>query len=501
MPDSKRGVAAAAVLMATVGVFAAGPAQAATPMDRFHHQTITWRACTTGPDDRVGKTLDAAGAQCATVLVPMDYRRPDGRTVSVAISRVKATDASRRRGVLLFNPGGPGGSGLQMPLLGKEVPEVGARYDLLGMDPRFVGRSTPISCRWRTDTYLRSAGPDRPTFDKSVRLARHLAAGCVAGNLQALPYASTRNTARDMDVIRAALGERKLSYVGYSYGTYLGATYLQMFGSRADRVVLDSAVDPQVYGPRLLSRAAPAIDAALRRWASWAASRHKEYGLGSTREAVLATVEKINRQPVTIGGYRVDSSVVALWLMGRLYDDGPQASATLAKEARALSHAGKTPPPASFQEFLDGLFTGAGEASDRAGTAILCADRAAPRDPEIYYRDIQRHRSAEPLFGPLVRNISPCAFWPVKPLEAPTTIGNSVPALIVSAEGDPATPYPGQQAMHHALTGSRMITLTGAYRHTVYIADKNTCVDTKVTCYLLDGHLPEADVTCSRPAG
>ncbi|MFI6925740.1 alpha/beta hydrolase [Nonomuraea spiralis] len=496
----KSGTAAAVVLTAGIGLGAAGPAQAATPLDRFHHQTITWRACATGPGDQMGEQMDAAGARCATVLVPMDYRRPQGRTLSIALSRIKATDSSRRRGVLLLNPGGPGGAGLSMTLLGKEMPEVAARYDLVGMDPRFVGRSTPISCRWQTDTFLRSAGPDRRTFDEGVRLAEQLAAGCAKGNLQTLPYATTRNTARDMDVIRVALGEQKLSYLGYSYGTYLGATYLQMFGSRADRVVLDSAVDPRVYGPRMFSRAAPAIDAALRRWASWTASHDKEYGLGGTRDAVLATVEKINRHPVKIGGYRVDAHVVPYWLFARLYSDGPQSYAVLAEEARALSRGGETPPPASLKEFLDGLFTGAGEASDRAGTAILCGDRAAPRDPATYYRDVQRHRTAEPLFGPLVRNITPCAFWPVKPLEAPTRIGNSVPALIVGAAGDPATPYPGQQAMHRALTGSRMITLNGAFRHGVYLAAGNACVDTKVTSYLVDGVLPGKDVTCGRPA-
>src|SRR5205814_2102514 len=124
-------------------------------------------------------------------------------------------------------------------------------------DPRFVGRSTPLTCTWTTDTFLRSAGN---SFADSVALAKRLAAQCPRENL---PYASTRNTARDMDAVRVALGERRLSYLGYSYGTYLGAVYLQMFGTRADRVVLDSAVDPQRYGPNLLSGNGPADAAAL----------------------------------------------------------------------------------------------------------------------------------------------------------------------------------------------------------------------------------------------
>ncbi|MFD0891210.1 alpha/beta fold hydrolase, partial [Streptosporangium algeriense] len=232
----------------------------------FHRQTLDWHGCRTGPNDEIGERLDAAGAQCAEVTVPLDYRRPRGRTISVAISRIRATGPAERRGVLLINPGGPGGSGLQQVLLSGLMPTVAARYDLIGMDPRFVGRSTPIHCRWTTDTPTRSAGPTRRTFDEGAALMKRLADGCVRGNRGLLPYATTRNTARDMDVVRAVLGEPRLSYLGYSYGTYLGAVYTQMFGGRAGRVVLDSAVGPDVYGPDLLSENGPAITAALRHW-------------------------------------------------------------------------------------------------------------------------------------------------------------------------------------------------------------------------------------------
>ncbi|MEV0585487.1 alpha/beta hydrolase [Nonomuraea sp. NPDC050310] len=491
--------AATATITALAGL--SGVVSAPAP-DRYHRQPITWRACATDPADELGTLLDQAGVQCAGVTVPMDYRRPAGRTITIEISRLKAPDATRRRGVLLINPGGPGATGIQQVLLGKKVPALAERYDLVGMDPRFVGRSTPIRCRWQTDTFLRSAGPDRRSFDAGVALARRLAEGCARDDRSALPYASTRNTARDMDVIRSALGERKLSYLGYSYGTYLGATYLQMFGAHADRVVLDSAVDPETYGPRLLRHNAPALEAALRRWAAWVAGRDGEYGLGATVREVRAAIDKITEKPVQVNGHWVDASVVPYWLFARLYDDGPAEYAALAKEAAALT--GRTPPPASLLEFLDGLFTGSGTAEDRAGTPILCADRAAPTNPELYYRDIQRHRAAEPLFGPLVRNISPCAFWPDTPVEPATRIANAVPALIVGAAGDPATPYAGQRAMHRALTGSRMLTLIGSYRHGVYVSAGNRCVDTVVGRYLLDGVLPKADTSCTvssaRPA-
>jgi pimeloyl-ACP methyl ester carboxylesterase len=135
------------------------------------------------------------------------------------MSRIKAGDPAHRRGDLLINPGGPGVPGLEQVLIGQEIPDVAARYDLIGMDPRFVGRSTSLACRWTTDTFMRSAKPTRQTFEDNVALQRRLAAGCVTGNRDVLPYASTRNTARDMDVIRAALGEDRLSFLGASYGT------------------------------------------------------------------------------------------------------------------------------------------------------------------------------------------------------------------------------------------------------------------------------------------
>ncbi|MDQ1647260.1 MAG: hypothetical protein QOJ50_3444, partial [Cryptosporangiaceae bacterium] len=209
-----------------------GSSGATQELARYSQQRISWGTCRTGPADKVGAALDTAGAQCGTVTVPVDYREPAGRTLTVAISRRKATDPAHRRGILLINPGGPGAPGLEQVLLAPYLPAVAARYDLIGMDPRFTGRSTPLGCQWHTDTFLRSAGPDRASFEQSADLARELAASCAPGNAGLLPHASTLNTARDMDLIRAVLGEEKLSYFGVSYGTYLGALYLQLFGAR-----------------------------------------------------------------------------------------------------------------------------------------------------------------------------------------------------------------------------------------------------------------------------
>ena len=491
---------AATALLAIGLVIHVPPAGAATGAPG---PAIAWHTCSTDPADSLGAALDAAGAQCGEVTVPVDYSRPGGRRITLAVSRIPAADPARRRGTLIINPGGPGAPGLEQVLLGQYLPEVAATYDLVGTDPRFVGRSSPLGCDWPTDTFVRSAGADRRTFAESVAFARRLAVGCTSRDRDLLPFASTRNTARDMDAVRRALGEPKISYLGYSYGTYLGAVYLQMFGSHADRFVLDSAVDPEVYGPGVLRRNAPAIAAALRNWAGWAAG-HSEHGLGRTTSQVLATVDRINRaaarRPLRVGKYAVDGHVLPYVLFAGMYDDSDAAYATFATTVQTLdaaAHGTKVTPEPPLEQFLAGVLTGAGAATDRAGTPILCADRAVSRDPASYRRDIEAHRADEPLFGPLTRNITPCAFWPGGPVEPVTTVDNAAPALIVSADGDPATPFQGQLAMHRALTGSRQVTLRGAFRHGVYLVAGNACIDAAVDGYLLGGTLPGTDSSCS----
>jgi pimeloyl-ACP methyl ester carboxylesterase len=491
--------ALALAVMSSVAIQAA-PAAATTP---FHQQSVAWHSCQNGPDDEIGSALDEAGAQCGEVTVPLDYARPGGRTITIAMSRLPAADPARRIGVLLLNGGGPGGDGLDMPLLlaGQPVPR--ERFDLIGMDPRFVGRSTPLDCGWPTGSPLRSAGADRRGFEQIADLQADLAARCAASNADVLPYVSTRNTARDMDVVRAVLGEEKLSYLGYSYGTYLGAVYLQMFPDRADRIVLDSAVDPVGYGPRLLRDNGPTAAVALRDWAGWVAQRHDEYRLGTTTGRVLDTVTGIYRasvrRPLVVGEFAVDEHLLPVLLFGGLYDDRDEASGELASAVGVLrdAAAGKpvTPTPMLAEE-LQFVLTGDESRYGSVQSAIICGDRAVPRDPQVYWRDIQAHRASGPLFEPFTRNLIPCAFWPNRPSEPLTRVDNGVPALIVQSTGDPATLYQHARAMHRALTGSRLLTLAGARIHAVYANYGNPCVDDRVNAYLASGALPGTDGTC-----
>ncbi|MEE1769396.1 alpha/beta hydrolase [Streptomyces sp. JV185] len=480
---------------------------AGTDLGRYYHQRLDWKSCVLGPDDATGRGLEEAGARCADVTVPLDYTRPRGRSLKVAISRITATDSRHRAGSLLFNPGGPGGPGLgYSPLVRQVMKETGARYDVIGFDPRFVGRSAPLDCGWPVGSSVLSAGPGRAGFERQVALQKRLADKCRASNASVLPYVTTRNTARDMDIVRGALGERKISYLGWSYGTYLGTAYTQMFPGRYDRVVLDGALDPRRYNPRLMRGVERENEQALADWAAWAAKRHSVYGLGRTRGQVLATINRVvaasARHPLTVGTgadtFRLDDTQVPFVVFSGTADDTDEARAAAGEQMSVLARAAAGRPTRLSPQFaavLRGALTDEGSRNGSAQTAILCGDVSVPRDPERYWRDIERSRASHPLFGPLTNNIGPCAFWD-RPREKPTQVHHDTPALIVAATGDPRTPYSGSVALHELLPSSRLLTLKGANRHALYGQYGNACVDDAVNRYLATGKLPARDRTC-----
>ncbi|TQM29200.1 alpha/beta hydrolase [Nocardia bhagyanarayanae] len=478
----------------------AAPATADAGLDRFHHQRLTWKSC----DD---PRLDPLGAQCADVTVPVDYAAPQGRTLTVVISRIPAADPAQRRGVVLSNPGGPGGPGLDAMVDVREAmtDEVRARYDLIGMDPRGVGRSNPVNCHWPRGFALQSAGVDAASYAESVAQQAELAARCVATEGDRIRHITTRNTARDMDVVRAALGEDRISYFGTSYGTYLGAVYTQMFPQRTDRVVLDSSVDPQRYGPvGMVQDMGPANEAAFDRWADWAAARDGEYRFGADRAAIRATVldlvRRANERPIRLGEFELDDHSVPMVLFVGL--DDPRQYEQVANQLRQLLDAAAGAPvePSPELAAVLGFMLAARPSDNSAQMAIMCGDVDAPHDPSWYWRNIEASRASQPLFGAFADNITPCAFWP-GPIESPTTIGNSVPSLIVQATGDTRTTYPGALAMHRALTGSRMVTLQDVPIHSIFGRYPNDCVYAAVNAYFRDGTLPDGDLTCQDEPG
>ncbi|WP_432934113.1 alpha/beta hydrolase [Microbispora sp. CA-135349] len=215
--------------------------------------------------------------------------------------------------------------------------------------------------------------------------------------------------------------------------------------------------------------------------------------------SVNAIVAAAQDRPLRVGPYEVDDQAVPYILSIGSGDDRPAARAEFSSTVRTLNEAAHGRPADTGTEldgFLTFVLTSAGSPLASPAAAIICGDRAAPRDPDVYWNDVQRSRARHPLFGPLRNNIWPCAFWPNPPRERPTRVANPTPALIVSATGDTATTYEGSKAMHRALTGSRLLTLSGVTAHGIYGEYGNACVDAKVNAYLATGTLPAADPIC-----
>ncbi|MFE2997022.1 alpha/beta fold hydrolase [Nocardia sp. NPDC059246] len=486
-----------ATLLTAAVTLPAGPANADTApgLDRFSHQTLEWKPCDNA-------ALDAAGARCAGVLVPLDYNNPDGRTLTVAISRIAATDPARRRGILVTNPGGPGGAGLAMTVNTQKAmtADVRAQYDLIGMDPRGVGRSDAVNCTIPVPTMLFSAGFDVFGYARDTAVAAALATACVGTDPEKARKITTRNTARDMDLIRSLLGEKKLNYFGASYGTYLGAVYTQMFGDHADRMVFDSAVDPDRYYVGLYQDMGAINEYALDDWAKWAARHDDQYHFGSTPEAVRAWVEDLIRRSagheIYGSGYLVDEHTIPMMLLALL--PNPQLNPNLA-EVLTMVASGVAGGPIDMDALKAKIVSVA--PLDAAGmAAIMCGDKAAPRDPAWYYGNVEAARPTQPVFGAFANNITACAFWP-DPVEPPTEIHNATPVLIVANVHDTRTAYSEGLALHADLTGSRLVTLADTRIHGAFRPDLSPCLNNIVNTYFATGVRPDQDVTCEPDFG
>ncbi|MFF0215480.1 alpha/beta hydrolase [Streptomyces vinaceus] len=488
-------LAAAGLIATTVPLLSATQASAA-PAAEYTPQKPAWQRCSTD---------QPASYECATIKVPLDYRRPQGRTIDLAISRIKSENPAKRHGAMLLNPGGPGGPGLDLPLMMDALmpKDVRDQYDLIGFDPRGVGASTPITCGM-TDT---EQNFDRPykeeTFPADVAWARTVADKCREKSGSVLPFITTRNTARDMDAIRAALGEKKISYVGYSYGTYLGAVYTQMFPQRSDRFVLDSGVDPQRIWRGMIQVWATEAEPAFKRWTQWTAERSADYGLGDTPDAVSKTfwdlVARANEHPIEFEGTKLTGDDIRTARGLFFY---PSQAAPLVKLLKDAAD-GKPVRPTEPQLRLLKPTAGAGPASDN-GTAVfwsvVCGDTEWPRYPEQYEREAVKDKAEYPLYGDFASNIKPCAYWQ-RPIEPPTAMKTRTNVLTVQNEWDSQTPLVSGQGLHKALGGSRMVLALGGEGHGVYLADPNSCANATVNSYLATGKLPARDVTCRTNPG
>jgi pimeloyl-ACP methyl ester carboxylesterase len=451
--------------------------------------------------------------ECGTVRVPLDYARPGGRQIELAVSRVRATQRDPnnskrkvpRQGALVFNPGGPGASGFHFPLVGMlpEWKRIGAAYDLVGYAPRGVGRSAPLSCRDPKEVFK---GPTQaPTHPSEaykrerIAQAKTYARGCAERSGEVLRHYHSLNNARDLDVLRAALGEEKLTFLGSSYGTYFGALYATLFPSHVRRMVFDSAVNPdpaRIWYHNNLAQSA----AFEGRWTDvkeWIARHHGVYGLGESEEAVQRSYDRARARLAAepAGGKVGPGQLQNLFLQAGYYDD------YWPTRAHALSAYLKGDP----QPLID-LAAPHREAAVEAEnasavyTAVECNDAPWPTEWEVWDRDNSRLARVAPFetWDNVWMNL-PCAYWRAprqQPLDVRTGPGELPPTLILAAERDAAAPYEGALELHRRLSGSVLVTERDAGTHGI-AGGPNACVNGYVEAYLLEGRLPVRRAACA----
>ncbi|WP_181444952.1 alpha/beta hydrolase [Micromonospora endophytica] len=471
---------------------AAAPAQARGPAAR-----VEWGVCP-GEVAAVSPLL-----QCATVPVPLDYRDPDGAKIDILVSRIASAKPAQRRGILLTNPGGPGASGLTMPadLVGLGLPSsVSDSYDLIGLDPRGVGHSAPVSCGFTGELDYFSNVPPYAVDDAAVieraRTVQAAAEWCAANDTEGrLRHITTANTARDLDTIRAALGEAKASFVGWSYGTALGAAYVSMFPDTTDRVVLDSNLGDTHLDYAAQRRYALGVEQTFPDFAAWAAARHGAYGLGRTpaqvRKTYFRLAERLDEVPVGV----VTGAVFRFTTFASLY--GKVNYPALARYFQELLHADdaavsgpgdpvETPPEVlPWDNFLSAFL------------AVTCNDVNWPEDVNTYRSAVATDRKRYPMYGAASANITPCAYWAYEPSEPPVRINDKGPrnVLLVQNLRDPGTPHRGGELLREKFAKrSRLVSVDGS-GHGVYVYGDNACALNVTTAYLVDGTMPK-DTRC-----
>jgi pimeloyl-ACP methyl ester carboxylesterase len=478
--------------------------EAAPTLDRT--PALVWGACPPAPPDMVRDPRQ----ECATVRVPLDYRKPNGRTIDVEVSRIATAKPGLRRGILLSNPGGPGVSGLDAPsLLAAFLPvHVRDRYDPIGFDPRGVGSSTPVTCGISPDTppdlFIPYPAPDG-SIASNVAFASTTAQGCAAHSGDLLPYLTTANTARDMDRIRRALGEPKLSYLGYSYGTYLGAVYASLFPQRTDRIILDSAVDPRRVWYDQFRTSSLGFALRLPDFTTWAAARDATYHLGATPSAVTGTyyavAARLDQQPVTLPDGSVIAGNLFRLITSTLLEDDRNFP-TLADFWQAMAGTGPPVSPAPRRPmFLPPADTAPQVPADNlraAQYAVLCDDVAWPRDITTYARNVTIDRRLFPGTAGAPANLWPCAFWPYRPVEPPVGVTDLGPrnVLILQNLRDPNTPWITGYGLRQALGRRAAMVSVNQGGHGVYLLTNATCANDLATTFLTHGTLPAHDQLC-----
>ncbi|MEV4602699.1 alpha/beta hydrolase [Amycolatopsis sp. NPDC049253] len=481
----KKILAVLAAAGVAVGTMAAAPAATAERGAKpgYTSPPISWGPCQT-------TNLKNAGAECGFLVVPMDYAKPSGTKVQVAVSRIKHKSA-QYQGVMLVNPGGPGGSGLGLSVLGQYVPDgAGESYDWIGFDPRGVGSSKPaVRCDGGYFSY------DRPPYVPStaqlertwLAKAKGYAEAC-AKNGAILDHIKTTDVAQDMDSLRAALGEKQINYYGFSYGTYLGQVYSTLYPENVRRMVLDGNVDPgKVWYQANLDQDV-AFDRNIKIYFAWLAKYDDVYHLGKTEAAVeklwYDQQSKLDRSAA--GGVIGGDEWTDVFLQAGYYVFG---WADLAKAFDGWVHRGDW-------QTLKKLYDAANPPGDDNGyavySAVQCTDVRWPAGWNRWRLDnwTTYFRAPFETWGNAWFN-APCRDWPAKAGKPVEVDGGKVGGvLLISEELDAATPYAGSLAVRKLFPKSSLISAPGGTTHAGSLSGV-ACVDDKVADYLATGALPK----------
>ena len=486
-----------------------------------------WRPCPETPEELVGRSAPGMEYDCATIAVPRDWLASggpgavgpgavspgpaspgagSGEGFEIALLRARSTRQQDRIGSLLINPGGPGGSGIDTAVYLSFGPNYGGlpdrlteRFDIIGFDPRGVSRSSPIKCISDANldaTFGYDPDPaDQAAFDGLVALNREIGETCGGRYGDQLRLYSTEQAARDMDAIRTAVGDEKLSYLGYSYGTLLGATYAQLFPRNVRALVLDGAVDPQQDFLAGSESQAKGFERAFENFTQWCASTPDRCPLApDARAAVTGAIEQARVAPVRgAGGREATAGWVFYAVISSLYtESGWEDLATAIDDLAGGDPAGVFESADSYADREpDGSYSNLFDAN----LAVNCADETGTPSVE-QIRELQSEwRTKYPMFGAaLAVGMLPCAFWPGQRDPYPTGPATGAPpVLVVGTTGDPATPYEQTPKLAEMLDVGVVLTWEGE-GHTAY--PQTSCITEAVDAYLIDLTVPPDGRRC-----
>ena len=490
----------------------AASSKAAVPkgLESFYGQKVEWYDCVATAG--VEKSADRTGFQCAKVTVPLDYSQPGGQTIEIAMKKHLAT-GSTRQGTLFMNPGGPGGSGVDSVGVMATTTFAGVQsaYDIIGFDPRGVGASTAITCT--SDTEVKAMAGAAPvnaaasatTFEQRAAAIstqfKQLEASCAANTKPAglLDHVDTVSVARDLDVLRALSGDQKLNYAGFSYGTYLGAHYAELFPANTGRLVLDGAMDPSLTYSERRQGQALGFERALRNYVAWCQSG-QSCPLSGDVDAGVQQIGDIftsaNQTPVPssdpnrpVTGDDMKQVVsVMLYSPETAWDTLNEAFGEVVNENNAWA----------FRSIADQL-----DAQPLANTGALisvnCLDYRVEGDMATWKAQSEELQKISPRFASTFDGVElGCQAWghtgtqPSKALHAK----GSAPILVIGTTGDPATPYEDAVALADQLDSGQLLTWEGN-GHTAYASSgRGPCVIKAVDTYLLTGTMPKKGLTC-----